>query len=237
MYACLAVTWHLHFWQNDRDFLRATAVTRGWNGYRNKSQHRKSTREKKILPPFEQGFEPATFQSRVRRSNHWAIPAPPSLWMHSCALLYLIWIALSPQKCVFTNTSIATVQSKSSRKPCFIPCAYSSGSCQWSCFVCPLLSLSSLFETRVRLRLLYIVLSLEMYPLGPTVLGIQKEHTETCLLRPSRKKVCVCVCVCVSVRVCMHVVGVGGVSCHTGDKYFVVCFLVHLCFIWHNCWY
>ena len=76
VYACLAVTCHLHFWQNDRDFLRATAVTRGWNGYRNKSQHRKSTLEKKILPPFQQGFEPATFQSRVRCSNHWAIPAP-----------------------------------------------------------------------------------------------------------------------------------------------------------------
>ena len=61
VYACLAVTCHLHFWQNDRDFLRATVVTRGWNGYRNKSQHRKSTLEKKILPPFQQGFEPATF--------------------------------------------------------------------------------------------------------------------------------------------------------------------------------
>ena len=76
VYACLAVTCHLHFWQNDRDFLRATVVTREWNGYRNKSQHRKSTLEKKILPPFQQGFEPATFQPRVRRSNHWAIPAP-----------------------------------------------------------------------------------------------------------------------------------------------------------------
>ena len=82
--ACLAVTCHLHFWQNDRDLLRATAVTRGgwvgvgggWNGYQNKSQHRKSTLEKKILPPLQQGFEPATFQSRVRHSNHWAIPAP-----------------------------------------------------------------------------------------------------------------------------------------------------------------
>ena len=70
VYACLAVTCHLHFWQNDRDLLRATVVTQGWNEYRNKSQHRKSTLEKKILPPFQQGFEPATFQSRVRRSNH-----------------------------------------------------------------------------------------------------------------------------------------------------------------------
>ena len=48
VYACLAVTCHLHFWQNDRDLLRATAVTRGRNGYRNKSQHRKSTLEKKF---------------------------------------------------------------------------------------------------------------------------------------------------------------------------------------------
>ena len=70
VYACLAVTCHLHFWQNDRDDLRATAVTRGWNGYRNKSQHIKFSPEKKILPPLLQGFEPATFQSRVRDSNH-----------------------------------------------------------------------------------------------------------------------------------------------------------------------
>ena len=47
IYACLTVTCHLHFWQNDRGLLRATAVTRGWNGYRNKSQHRKLTLEKK----------------------------------------------------------------------------------------------------------------------------------------------------------------------------------------------
>ena len=28
------VTCHLHFWQNDRGLLRATSVTRGWNGHR-----------------------------------------------------------------------------------------------------------------------------------------------------------------------------------------------------------
>ena len=39
-------------WQNNQDLLRATAVTRGSNGYRNKSQHRKSTLEKKLFPPF-----------------------------------------------------------------------------------------------------------------------------------------------------------------------------------------
>ena len=74
VHACLAVTCHLHFWQNDRDLLRATAVTRGWNGYRNKRQHRKLTLEKTILPPLLQEFEPATLQSRIRRSNHRGIP-------------------------------------------------------------------------------------------------------------------------------------------------------------------
>ena len=76
VYACLAVTCHLHFWQNDPGLLRASAVTQGWNGYQNKSQHRKLTMEKKILPPLLQGFEPATFWSWVRCSNHWAIPPP-----------------------------------------------------------------------------------------------------------------------------------------------------------------
>ena len=65
VHACLAVTCHLHFWQNDRVLLRATAVTRGWNGYRNKNQHGKLTMEKKILPPLLLGFEPVTFQSRL----------------------------------------------------------------------------------------------------------------------------------------------------------------------------
>ena len=46
-----SVSCHLHFWQYDRDLLCATAVTRKWNGYQNKSQHRKLTLEKKILPP------------------------------------------------------------------------------------------------------------------------------------------------------------------------------------------
>ena len=34
MYACLGVICHLHFWQIDQGLLRATAVTRGWNGHR-----------------------------------------------------------------------------------------------------------------------------------------------------------------------------------------------------------
>ena len=60
-YAYLAETGHLHFWQNDWNLLRATAVTRGWNGHRNKSQHKTLTLEKKILPPLLQGFDRTTF--------------------------------------------------------------------------------------------------------------------------------------------------------------------------------
>ena len=43
---CLAVTCHLHFWQNDWDLLCATAVTLGWNGYWNKSAQRRPWRMK-----------------------------------------------------------------------------------------------------------------------------------------------------------------------------------------------
>ena len=56
VYACLAVTCHLRFWQNDRGLLRATAVTRRWNGYRNKSQHRKLTLENKNYPAAPAGI-------------------------------------------------------------------------------------------------------------------------------------------------------------------------------------
>ena len=76
---CFVIPCHLHFWQHDWDFLRATVVTQGWNRYWNKSQHWKLTLEKKILL-LQQGFKPPTFQSWVQCSNHWAIPTR-SEWM------------------------------------------------------------------------------------------------------------------------------------------------------------
>ena len=72
--AWLAVTCHLNFWQNDGDLLHAAAVTRGWNGYWNKSQHKKLTQEKKILPSNMPGLDHMTFWLHVWHSNHWAIP-------------------------------------------------------------------------------------------------------------------------------------------------------------------
>ena len=50
MHAYLAVTCHLHFWQNDWSLLRATAVTQGWNGYRNKESAQKIDPEEENSP-------------------------------------------------------------------------------------------------------------------------------------------------------------------------------------------
>ena len=65
LHVCLAKTCHLHIWQNDQDLSRAAAVKWRWNRYQNKSQHRKLTVEKKILPLLLPGFEPKTLQSWV----------------------------------------------------------------------------------------------------------------------------------------------------------------------------
>ena len=79
VYVCLAVTCHL---QNDRGLLRATVVTCGGG---TDTEIRVSTESWKFLPPLLRGLELATFRSRVRRFNHWPIPAPqrilPDVWL------------------------------------------------------------------------------------------------------------------------------------------------------------
>ena len=67
--ARLAVTCHLQFWQSDRDIERATAVTRGWNGYPNKKEHRKLTLENNIVQQIRPGIKPVIFRLRVRHST------------------------------------------------------------------------------------------------------------------------------------------------------------------------
>ena len=71
VHLCLAVTYHLYLWQNDRDVLRATAVTRGWNGYRNETQHRNLTLEK--------NFSRCSYlNSNPRPPHHESITLPQS---------------------------------------------------------------------------------------------------------------------------------------------------------------
>ena len=103
VYACLAVTCHLHFCQNDRDLLRATAVKRGWNGYQKLESSQKVDPGEENFPPHLQGFEPATFQSQVRCYNHWAIPAPAT-----SVVLYLAK-GITPKMCWFCLVLISSV--------------------------------------------------------------------------------------------------------------------------------
>ena len=92
VYACLAVTCHLHFWQNDRDLLCATAVTRGWNGYRNTNQHRKSTREKKFSCRSSRDSNPRPFNHESSALTT-ELSLPPS---HGFILLPYEWGQTQP---------------------------------------------------------------------------------------------------------------------------------------------
>ena len=76
VYACLAVTCHLHFWQNDWDLLRATVVTQGCNRYQNTSQHRKLMLEKKISCHSCKDLNPVTF-SHVSSTLTTELSLPP----------------------------------------------------------------------------------------------------------------------------------------------------------------
>ena len=61
--------------QNDRDFLRATAVTRGCNGYRNGSQHSKLTLEKKFSRrSVPLGLKPETHSVSIMIPSGGALP-------------------------------------------------------------------------------------------------------------------------------------------------------------------
>ena len=97
VHTCLAVTCHLHFWQNDRDLLHAAAVTRGWNGYRNKSQHRKSTLEKKFSRRSSRDSNPRPFNHESGALTTELSPFPAyqqreeKAWLATyCALLHYI---------------------------------------------------------------------------------------------------------------------------------------------------
>ena len=59
VYACLGVTCHLRFWQNDWDLLHATAETWGWTDTEKESAHKVNSRKEKF---------PAT-PARIRTHN------------------------------------------------------------------------------------------------------------------------------------------------------------------------
>ena len=123
MYACLGVPCHLHFWQNDRDLLRVTAVTRRVERTQNKSQHTKLTLEKKIPPPPLPGFDLATFRSRVRRSYKQAIPVGSrSAFSHLAFCLKLPtrksaqWRLTNSVNLLYSSVSICLLRKKEKKK-------------------------------------------------------------------------------------------------------------------------
>ena len=103
VYACLAVTYHLHFWQNDRDILRATAVTRGWNGYRNKSQHRNRPWRRKLSGascrdsnPRPFNYESGAVTTELSRSPNTLDIFFQTLSIHHIAIGKVQYLHLSP---------------------------------------------------------------------------------------------------------------------------------------------
>ena len=78
VYACLAVTCHLRFLAEWLGSFTCYCGNMGVERILNKSQHRKLTLEKKILPPFQQGLEPATYIHAIH-TGHAACTLSPSV--------------------------------------------------------------------------------------------------------------------------------------------------------------
>ena len=76
VHACLAVTCHLHLWQNDRDLLRATAVTQGWNGYQNKRMNVNSGEETSHRSFRDSNPRPFNHESGAHRSFALLLSSP-----------------------------------------------------------------------------------------------------------------------------------------------------------------
>ena len=86
VYAYLAVTCHMHFWQNDQDLLRATAVTRGWNGHRNKVSTESRPRRRKFSRRSCRDSNPRPFSYESGALTTELSP-PPLIGMGSAALV------------------------------------------------------------------------------------------------------------------------------------------------------
>ena len=100
VHACLAVTCHLHFRQNDRDLLRATAVTRGWNGYGNKSQHRRHTPSTGLRHP---SFNHAVFSYVI---GSWKLSANKQFFVGAQTVVNLLQTTQIKQSFESTRNSL-----------------------------------------------------------------------------------------------------------------------------------
>ena len=83
---CIAVTCHLHFWQNDWGLLRATAVTQGWNRYRNKSTESWPWRRRFSCSCRDSNRRPFSHESGTLTSELSPLPAS---WQCSSSYFYI----------------------------------------------------------------------------------------------------------------------------------------------------
>ena len=89
VYACLAVTCHLHFWQNDRDLLRATAITRRSYGGGTDTEIRVSTDSRPRRRKFSRR---SSRDSNPRRFNYESGALTTELFPPLTALFALCWL-------------------------------------------------------------------------------------------------------------------------------------------------
>ena len=101
VYACLAVTCHLHFWQNERDLLRATAVTRGGTDTEIKVNTESRPRRRNFFrrscrDPNPQPFNHESSAQTTELSPPWetVLPLRPLLW--NFFLCIFMWLNQGP---------------------------------------------------------------------------------------------------------------------------------------------
>ena len=95
LHVCLAETCHLHFWQNGWDLLYATAVTRVWNKYRNKRQHREENSP--TVPARTQTPRPFDHKSTTLPLSH-----PHSAWYwYPCLFIRPFLTTVNAMHCIF----------------------------------------------------------------------------------------------------------------------------------------
>ena len=82
----------LHFWRNGRELFYV--LTRGWNGYRIKGQHRKLTLEKKILRPLLRDSNPQPFNHESSALTTELCPRPIQWFV--CRYAWFPLMGISP---------------------------------------------------------------------------------------------------------------------------------------------
>ena len=124
IHVSLAVSCHLHFWQNGRDPLRVTVVILGWNGYWN-------TRQSESWP-WRRKFSSRSCQdSNPRPFDHESIAYPGWLWFsHSYAARNI----LQQPWCLFMLMSVCCDSRNQGEVSMYDASVFNAPFKHWSCY-------------------------------------------------------------------------------------------------------